>query len=400
MATTPNLTVFLGATEVGSITQLPGDRYLFIFAEDYIHDAKRPILSLSYKDNFGGLLTDNKPTQTRLPAFFSNLLPEGKMRDYLARQAGVKSQREFFLLQALGDDLPGAIRVNGHNQESSADEAISAHAMHQDEVLRFSLAGIQLKFSAIAHARGGLTIPANGIGGDWIVKLPDQQFAGVPENEFAMMALAQQIGIDVPETKLLPIDKIHGLPDNMTLAGQVAYAIRRFDRDAAGQRIHIEDFAQIFNLYPEQKYDRASYQNLAKVIWLETGEQGIVEFIRRLVFNILIGNGDMHSKNWSLIYRDGHTPSLAPAYDFVSTIPYIDSDDLALNIAGSKNFADVDDALLRRFAAKVGLPQRLIRMTAAETVELFHQAWREVGHLGLADNIRASIARHLKTLAL
>jgi serine/threonine-protein kinase HipA len=54
----------------------------------------------------------------------------------------------------------------------------------------------------------------------------------------------------------------------------------------------------------ERKYERASYRNIAEVLWAETGEAGIVEFIRRLVFNALIGNADMHLKNWSLIYPD------------------------------------------------------------------------------------------------
>ena len=73
------------------------------------------------------------------------------------------------------------------------------------------------------------------------------------------------------------------------------------------------------------------------MIWILTGETGLLEFIRRLVFTILIGNGDMHLKNWSFIYVDGLTPELSPAYDFVSTIPYIPDNQLALNLAGEKN---------------------------------------------------------------
>ena len=64
-----------------------------------------------------------------------------------------------------------------------------------ENVLRFSLAGIQLKFSAIIEGRGGLTIPARGMGGSWIVKLPSREFEGVPENEFSMMTLARHIGM-------------------------------------------------------------------------------------------------------------------------------------------------------------------------------------------------------------
>jgi hypothetical protein len=66
------------------------------------------------------------------------------------------------------------------------------------DVLRFSLAGVQLKFSAVMEASGGLTIPAHGVGGSWIVKMPSTQFATVPEVEFVMLELARAAGLDVP----------------------------------------------------------------------------------------------------------------------------------------------------------------------------------------------------------
>ncbi|WP_250847934.1 HipA domain-containing protein, partial [Escherichia coli] len=66
---------------------------------------------------------------------------------------------------------------------------------------------------------------------------------------------------------------------------------------------------------------------------METGEAGVSEFIRRLVFNALTGNADMHLKNWSLIYPDGRTPKLAPGYDFLSTTLYIPDENAALKLA-------------------------------------------------------------------
>ncbi len=114
--------------------------------------------------------------------------------------------------------------------------------------MRFSLAGVQLKFSAINEAGGGLTIPAKGIGGSWIVKLPSREFDGVPENEFSMMTLARLIGMDVPALQLIDIDAIRNLPEGIdTLRGQ-ALAIERFDRLPGAGAVHIEDFAQIFGI--------------------------------------------------------------------------------------------------------------------------------------------------------
>src|ERR1700727_2755658 len=96
---------------IGTLTRLPGDNNFFAFTEDYINDPERPTLSLSFKDGFGQLLTEFKPTRTRLPPFFANLLPEGAMRDYLAKRAHVNPAREFFLAWGLGRDLPGALEI-------------------------------------------------------------------------------------------------------------------------------------------------------------------------------------------------------------------------------------------------------------------------------------------------
>ncbi|HIQ15837.1 MAG TPA: hypothetical protein EYH38_09785, partial [Leucothrix sp.] len=72
----------------------------------------------------------------------------------------------------------------------------------------------------------------------------------VPENEWSMLDLAEKIGIPVPETKLIDLGDIKGLPDLGVLSGTKALAVKRFDRGKSGKRIHIEDFAQVFGVYP------------------------------------------------------------------------------------------------------------------------------------------------------
>merc|ERR1712023_538176 len=109
--------------------------------------------------------------------------------------------------------------------------------------------------------------------------------------------------MDVPETQLLPIEQIANIPEGIGKFGNSAFAIKRFDR-ANGQAIHIEDFAQVFGVYPQDKYKKASMRNIAQVIGIEGQNEDIAEFTRRLVFNTLIGNADMHLKNWSVIYKD------------------------------------------------------------------------------------------------
>jgi serine/threonine-protein kinase HipA len=399
------LEVLLHGQLIGTLTRLPGDRVLFAFTEGYMADENRPTLSLSFKDAFGSLITDFRPIQTRLPAFFANLLPEGTMRDYLAARAGVKPEREFFLIAILGRDLPGGLEIRTADTAMPLDEMVdvsanAAKTFRSEPALQFSLAGVQLKFSAVKDATGGLTIPADGVGGSWIVKLPSTRFQNVPENEFAMMELARRVGISVPETALIPINEISGLPSGITAIGEHAYVIKRFDRTANNERIHTEDFAQVFGVYPERKYDRASYRNIAEVIWTETGEVGIVEFLRRLVFSVLIGNADMHLKNWSLIYPDRRSAALAPAYDFVSTIAYLPDDRLALTFVDSKQFSSITNAQFERFAGKARLPTKLALDTVRETVARFAEAWRNPPDALNDDPLRKAIDRHLQSVPI
>jgi serine/threonine-protein kinase HipA len=399
------LEVRLHGQPIGTLTRLPGDRVMFAFTEGYIADQNRPTLSLSFKDALGSLISDVRPTQTRLPPFFANLLPEGTMRDYLAERAGVKPEREFFLTAVLGQDLPGALEILPADGAMPIEESLDAFAAKRDSAetqtaLHFSLAGVQLKFSAVKNAAGGLTIPADGVGGSWIVKLPSTRFQRVPENEFAMMELARRIGISVPETALIPISQISGLPSGMGAIGEHAYAIKRFDRAPDGQRVHIEDFAQVFGVLPERKYDRASYRNIAEVIWTEAGEAGIVEFLRRLVFNMLIGNADMHLKNWSLIYPDRRAAAIAPAYDFVSTVAYLPDDHLALTFVDSKLFSSITNEQFERFAAKARLPTKLTLDTVRETVMRFAEVWRTPPQAVIDNRVREAIDRHLPLIPL
>ncbi|MGG4604096.1 type II toxin-antitoxin system HipA family toxin [Paenalcaligenes sp. Me131] len=407
MADISTLTVRLHNTAIGTITHVGGERSLFAFNDAYINDPNRATLSLSVKDTLGQLLTDFKPYRNKLMPFFSNLLPEGHLRQYLADTAHVHPEREFFLLWALGRDLPGAITITAEDDQpwpefSAAfddnQEAASALSKH---ALRFSLAGVQLKFSAVMNAQGGLTIPTRGIGGHWIAKLPSRDFKHVPENEFSMMALAKMIGIDVPAIELVDLSAIHNLPEGVSQVGNKAFIIERFDRTDDGHKLHIEDFAQVFGVYPQAKYEKASYRNLAQVIAAESGDDDIAEFIRRATFNVLIGNGDMHLKNWSLIYRDQRHAELSPAYDFVSTIAYIPDDNSALKFSRSKAFSDYNADELEHLAAKAALPRQLIMDTAKETVALFMQRWAtEKHHLPMDQEIMIAIDKHLQTLPI
>lgn len=418
------LDVRLHGTSIGTLTRLGHDRIVFAFDPAYIDDPRRPTLSLSFLDPFDHPITDIPPTRTRAHPFFSNLLPEGPLREYLARAAGIDPRREFPLLAALGLDLPGAVTIveldTGYSPASrgagapggtpAADERVQAgrspDSVHDAVAappppFRFSLPGVQLKVSATLETEGSFTIPARGVGGSWIVKLPAAAFPGLPEQEHSMMGLATRIGIDVPETRLVPVDSITGLPRGMAVArGELALAVRRFDRADDGAPVHVEDFAQVLGAYPEQKYVKAGYGDIAEVVGTVMGEDAVCEFVRRLVFCTLIGNGDAHLKNWAVIYPDRRTPALAPAYDLVSTVALLDDGSMALEWAdGVRGFADLSDGVLRQLASSARVPQKPVLDVARRMVERFMEVWgTSKEEPGVPEGVARAIDAHLARL--
>ena len=115
----------------------------------------------------------------------------------------------------------------------------------------------------------------------------------------------------------------------------------------------------------------------------------------------MIGNADMHLKNWSLLYADRVTPTLSPAYDFVSTLAYIPDDKAALKFSRTARWDGFNDDELSHLAAKAGLPERLVIGTARETVARFREVWaNERGHLPLHAEIADVIDRQLTALPL
>jgi serine/threonine-protein kinase HipA len=395
------LAVRLHDRQIGIINRLAGERQIFAFEQEYIDDPNRPTLSLSFKSSTGGLVTALRPVPRRVPPFFSNLLPEGHLRTYLAKLAEVKPEREFFLLAVLGADLPGALVVTP--LEGDAHDA-AVDGDHDDRppetALRFSLAGVQLKFSAVMEASGGLTVPADGVGGSWIVKLPSARFPAVPENEFVMLELAQRVGIAVPPHRLIDMAKIKGLPEEARTGGGTALAVQRFDRVPGGDPVHMEDFAQVFGLYPDDKHGHRSYANIASVLWAEANEESTYEFVRRLVFSVLIGNADMHLKNWSLLYRDRRKPALSPAYDFVATLPYIPGDTLALNFGGSRSLNEITTGQMRSFADTARIPASPLWQIAVETAERTVASWKTLEQVELLPKeMRTSIEKQIFAVA-
>ncbi|TPW28237.1 type II toxin-antitoxin system HipA family toxin [Martelella alba] len=394
------LTVSLGGLTVGTIVRTPGDFNAFSFDPDYRATGGIPILSLSFRAAGGGLRRDPKPLSGTLPPFFANLLPEDRLRDAMERHhaGAVRPGNDFDLLAALGADLPGAVRAL---PADVAAKTVGDAALARPKA-RFSLAGVQMKLSVMKNTGkgGGLTVPLGDDEGQYIAKFPSTAFPGVSENEYANLALARALGMDVPDYQLVEQSEFEGIPEDFnTLSDGRVLLVKRFDR-AEGSRIHIEDFAQVFGIYPGRKYEGAAYHDIAAALSMAVSPDAALEFVRRLALMALTGNGDMHLKNWSLIYRgEGISPALAPVYDVLSTVPYLPADRLALSLGGEHSFRALTAPRWKAFANRARLPEPAVLRAVAEITDKVNDLWWSLPERGVVpERVLRRIDTHIETM--
>ena len=371
------LVVQLSGINVG-VLRLANNLSTFELLDEYLESPRRPVLGQVFEEDPRGSWRQ----AMYLPPWFSNVLPEDPLLSYLAGELGINPKNEFRMLEALGSDLPGAVDVIPASSSFAGEvgprviRALDAVDDRDKPVIRFSVAGVQLKLSMI-WSGNTLTLPGRGELGNHLVKFPSARYPGVPENEYSMMTWAAESGLDVPAVSVSPGDQLGELPRGFEqFAESTVYVIERYDRDGP-RRIHQEDLNQVLANRPDQKYKGASYERLGLIVATLCGEADLLEYLKRLLFCIACGNEDAHLKNWSILYRDGLTPGLAPTYDMVSTIQYDELErGLALRLGRSKDVARIEMSTIERFASKVGAGPATFRKVAQEFLELSATTWR------------------------
>lgn len=373
---------------VGYLAGFQDGRNVLTFADEYKSDAARPTFTLITHPGFPRsekLLAEPWSRNHKLHPTLSNLLPEGALRELIAQGLKVHIDNEFQLFSYLGEDLPGALVAEPVEPEDIPANLLSAYGKAKAVKLektawenKFSLAGIQMKFS-MKQQDGRYNLSKGDALGDWIIKTPSTKHKDVPVNEFTAMTLASIVGVDVPEITLVELDKLDNLPPINLPDEKLAFAIKRFDRNN-DHRIHMEDFAQVLVKYPHEKYNSASYEQIAKILYNYSGDglEDTQQFARRLLVNILLANGDAHIKNWSLLYSDQVTPRLAPAYDIVTTSVYIENErQYALNLGKTKEWYGVSYVNFEEWAKRAGVPWRAIKPHLDDTLEKARSLWPE-----------------------
>jgi serine/threonine-protein kinase HipA len=395
---------------IGYLAGYRNGRNVLSFTDEFKHDANRPTFSLITHPNFPNaakVMSSPWARNQRLPPTLSNLLPEGALRELIAQKLKVHINNEFRILSYLGDDLPGAIVATPADPQEVPDYVLSTHGkvkavklIEHDRENTFSLAGVQMKFS-MTEKDGRYNLRKGGALGDWIIKTPSTRHRYVPLNEYSAMSLAAMVGVEIPEIKLVELSRLDNLPPINLPDETYAFAIKRFDR-LGNIRVHMEDFAQVLVKYPDDKYQAASYEQVARVLYTFSGDalDDIQQYATRLLVNILLANGDAHLKNWSLIYRDRLTPRLSPAYDIVTTSVYIENEqEFALNLARNKNWYEVDYTHFKRWSEKAGIPWRAIKPHLDDTLEKARSLWpNSLEELPMQDEHKAKLKEHWRML--
>lgn len=391
------LEISLGARRFGKLFQY-ADLCRFVAEAEIVVDPPAEILSLS-------MLASDPATQSalwsdvknplfnaqggQLPSFFQNLLPEGVLRSHIAQLRGCHESDHFELLAACGGDLPGAVSARPVSVDRSTlqrlvtqdQDALEMSVVELPMPQGISVSGVQPKLGL--RRQGGRYVARTRAGASTrvIAKLPVAGRPHMPQLEMLSLQMAAAAGVEVCHAELAPLSAIaaehsYALPDEPEFL-----AVTRFDRDGA-RRIHFEDFAQVLAIDPMHKYG-ASYLDMALAMraFPSLGGEAVLELVRRLVVNDLLGNPDAHLKNYGVLYADAIAPSFAPAYDIVAYAALQGVEGHALPLlpsaagAASRRSALFTPSSVRAFCFSSGMHEPLVRRTIADTTRLARDAW-------------------------
>jgi serine/threonine-protein kinase HipA len=355
---------------VGTLSLDENGDLTFSYAAEWLDDPARPAISAS-------LPRQAEPfNRRRTRPFFAGLLPEESQRAAVARVLGVSEANDFRLLERLGGDVAGALTLwptgrrppePGPGEATPLDEPALAAViadlprrplMAGREGIRLSLAGAQAKLPVVIQD-GRIALPAPGQPTTHILKPPMSGYPDSVINEAFGMRLAARLGLRVAPVE---IGLAEGLP---------YLRVERNDRtwDHAGriERIHQEDFSQALGYGPEQKYAsdggpgfRDCYELVRAVC--TPPAPAVLGLTDAAIFNVLLGNADAHSKNFSLLYDAAGRVTLAPLYDLLCTAAWPQvAANLAMRIARRSRLEDFKADTWSLFAADMGVSAPYVR---------------------------------------
>ena len=367
------LDVYLHAQFVG---RLYSDNATLSFNYDPEYLDNQNALKLSASLPLSDAVFDHQVTS----AFFSGLLPEEGVRVRLAKYLGISERNTFALLKEVGGECAGAISVYTQGVSPEANDKPTYRVLEDDEAaevltsldkrpflageegIRISGAGAQDKL-IIAFVDSKVAIPTGNTPSTHIIKPEIRNLEHSVHNEFFCMKLADAVGLKVPKVKIF------------WLKGEPYYLVERYDRkrDENGtiKRLHQEDFCQAMRISPEIKYESEGGPTLEQCFALlderialgSMSGRNKLSLFHGVVFNFLIGNGDAHGKNFSILYEEGVAESLSPFYDLMCTVVYSNGykAKMAMKLGGEYKFKDVAARHWEKLGSALGFRPDFVR---------------------------------------
>lgn len=309
----------------GFLREEPGKAFSFTYDESYLNSGQ-PAISQSLP-----LRTEPYISHSELPPFFDNLVAEGWLEEAQTRVLGKRQSSRFELLLAFGYDCAGAVSILDPEPAKLSQALIDKDDPKDVATLtsRASLSGIQPKL-VLLEDKGQFRPAHNRELSTHIAKFPSSRHDDLVVNEF-LSTLAVKT--------LLPEDNIAEmwLGDIKGFSEQ-ALIIKRFDRTTDGERLHFEEFNQLMGYSTFAKYD-AAYKDMADFIHNTENclPTEVYRLYLRILAGILIGNTDMHLKNFAMFHTEDGL-RLTPSYDEVAAAIY-NYKTIALKMAGARDLA-------------------------------------------------------------
>ncbi|OGK06420.1 MAG: hypothetical protein A2W80_11080 [Candidatus Riflebacteria bacterium GWC2_50_8] len=389
------LTIFRGDIAAGTLERTSSG-CCFNFNPDFLTDQRYQWLALRIKKSRHPISISG----SNLHPFFAGLLPEGLRLNSLIRNLKTSPDDLFSLFAAAGGnvigdvfarttdngappgvELPPKLKQIDFYEHLQQLLAINSYQLGED-----SIAGVQEKISASM-----ISFPVNIARQtcSYILKLNPADKPGLVENELHCMDLAAKCGLLTAKVKL-----VRDGSDNCGLL------VQRFDREYNAQQNkmlmhHQEDACQFLDRYPADKY-RLSLNDIARGITelSSAAEVMLAKLLQLYCFSYLLGNGDLHGKNISLLVRSGSSlVEMTPAYDLICTLIYGDHK-MAIKIDGR------DDNIKRRnileFARRFNLPQPAVESMLDKLLHRFTRHSRILEKIPMTDRQKALLFRTIQ----
>ena len=403
------LAVWLYGDRVAVIDRLRGRPRLVYTSEALSrYPLGTPLLSLSMP------VGDRRYTQGIVRPFLDGLLPEGESRKSIARDVAVPADDTYGLIRELGRDCAGAVVIQPADDppppqattmtaEALGAEAIGALVENLRSAplgaggrVRISLAGVQEKLLLTRMPDGKWGRPVDGTPSTHILKPEIAAYPQTVENEAFCMRIAKNLGLNVAAVQTTEIVK------------RKLIVVERYDRtvsaDGSVERIHQEDFCQATGIAPETKYEEdggPSLQRIAGILQSVAAADSLERFLQAVTVNVLVGNGDAHAKNFSLLHhRASGALTLTPLYDLMCTQHYGD-DRLAMYIDTVQRTSRVTAERIANEAVRWGMSRERASGTISEILERAPAAMAAAREEtdGLPEKLIGTIERQLNQLS-